>query len=182
MNFKLFVAVGLLSAWFVFPAFADAKREALWAAVRNGDEKAIKKKFEIVKLLVDKGADVNARDDIWYQTPLSYSAGGDLKTIELLIKAGAKDTDAAFVSAALSGKVENVESILKLSKIGQDALDVALHSAIPEKLKKILKDAGAKPLPKASEADQAVWKKMAGRYESDGGGGLSLASSDVGLL
>src|SRR5262245_60985337 len=120
MNFKQFAVVGLLSLFLSSPAFADAKREALWAAVRNSDEKAIKaavekgadvnarneygvtalwiasgkKKFEIVKLLVDKGADVNARDDIWYQTPLGSAIGtGDPQTIELLIKAGAKDTD-----------------------------------------------------------------------------------------
>jgi outer membrane protein assembly factor BamB len=207
MKISLFAAFGLLVVSSV--ACADSKREALWTAVRNADEKAIKKaiddgadvnarneygvtalwiasgkkKFEVVKLLVDKGADVNARDDIWYQTPLSSAIGaGDMKTVELLIKSGAKDTDAAFVSAVMSGKVENVESILKLSKIGQDALDASLHSAIPEKLKKILKDAGGRPLPKASEADQALWKKMAGRFESDGGARLALASSDVGLL
>ena len=81
---------------------ADPKRDALWAAVRAGDVKAVqaaldsgadvnarneygvtalwiaagKPKPEVAELLVAKGADVNARDDIWYQTPLSSAVGG----------------------------------------------------------------------------------------------------------
>src|SRR5437660_9982047 len=76
---------------------ADGARDALWAAVRNGDAKAVKAalaegaevnakneigvtalwiaaqkgKREVVELLLDAGADANARDLIWYETPLS---------------------------------------------------------------------------------------------------------------
>ena len=78
-------------------ASADAKRDALWAAVRAGDVAALKAAVEkgadvnarneygvtalwiaaekgnsdVVKFLVGHGADVNARDDIWYVTPLT---------------------------------------------------------------------------------------------------------------
>src|SRR5271154_4697532 len=77
---------------------ADArleKRDALWAAVRAGEMKAIqaaigrgadvnakneigvsslwvatsKGKLDVIELLVKRGADVNVRDGIWYQTP-----------------------------------------------------------------------------------------------------------------
>src|SRR5262245_20592762 len=74
-------------------------REALWAAVRDGDASAVKAqltkgtnvntkneigvtalwiaaskgKLDVVELLIEHGADVNARDGIWYQTPLSLS-------------------------------------------------------------------------------------------------------------
>src|SRR5215211_3456004 len=80
----------------------DSPRDQLWAAVRNGDPKAVraaldagadvnakneigvtalwiaasKGKPEVVDLLLERGADVNARDGIWYQTPLSMSLGG----------------------------------------------------------------------------------------------------------
>src|SRR5882672_10869861 len=99
------------------PAFAkDEHRDALWAAVRNGDLKAIeaaldkgadinakneigitalwiatsKGKLEVIELLVRRGADVNARDGIWYMSPLSQSLS-KIETVKLLVKAGAKD-------------------------------------------------------------------------------------------
>jgi outer membrane protein assembly factor BamB len=146
----------VLICGFVLPASAaDPKREALWAAVRNGDVKAVqkaiddgadvnarneygvtalwiatgKKNFEVTKLLVDKGADVNARDDIWYQTPLSSaSAGGDLKSMELFIAKGAKDVDLALQMAAARADAKMLQSILKNSKVSPDALDAALNS------------------------------------------------------
>src|SRR5262245_52029245 len=88
---------------------ADRKRDALWAAVRAGDARAVataldggadvnakneigvsalwiaasKDKPDVVELLVRRGADVNARDGIWYQTPLSIAVGGrQLKAAE----------------------------------------------------------------------------------------------------
>lgn len=98
----IFVAVlGLVLA--AAPTFAkDSPRDALWAAVRNSDPKAIraaldqgadvnarneigvtalwiaasKGKLDVIDLLLECGADVNARDGIWYQTPLSMSLGG----------------------------------------------------------------------------------------------------------
>src|SRR6266851_2095065 len=97
----------LLSRWIVVlatgaavlcssPAFAkDDARDALWAAVRNGDLKAI-------EAALDKGADVNASDGIWYMTPLSQSVA-NLEAVKLLVKAGAKDIDAAFLNAASTG-------------------------------------------------------------------------------
>src|SRR5262245_56539448 len=113
------------------PTLAMAKdRDALWAAVRSGDAKAVasaldkgadvnarneigvsalwiaagKDKLDVIKLLVNRGADVNARDGIWYQTPLSSAVGGKkVEAVELLIKAGARDVDAALFSAASQG-------------------------------------------------------------------------------
>src|SRR5262249_54840407 len=112
------------------PAHADSKRDAVWSAARSGDVKALQKaiddggdvnakneygvtalwiaagkpKFEVVELLVKKGADVNARDDIWYQTPLSSAVGAQqVKSIKFLIESGAKDVDAALITAASMG-------------------------------------------------------------------------------
>src|SRR6266446_5246379 len=108
----------------------DEKRGTLWAAVRAGDAKAVaaaldsgadvnakneidvsalwiaagKDKLDVIELLIQRGADVNARDGIWYQTPLSASVGAkQLAAAELLIKAGAKDVDAALFTAANQG-------------------------------------------------------------------------------
>jgi len=190
----------------------DEKRDALWAAVRVGDVKAVaaalnngadvnakneigisalwiaagKDKPNVIELLVQRGADVNARDGIWYQTPLSNAVGGkQLEAAELLIKAGAKDVDAALFTAASQGDEAMVKMILGHGKVGQDALDAALYSATTgkkEKLTEILGRAGAKPLPTASEKDRVAWEKLVGTYESDGGARMVLTLAKAGLV
>ncbi len=189
---------------------ADPKREALWAAVRNGDLKQIQKaldegadvnarneygvsalwiasskgKPEIVELLLKKGADANARDDIWYMTPLSTASSSKQESIvRQLIKAGAKDTDAALLSAVGAGDAKIVQTILDLTKVDQETLDAALYSIVLDlSLKSILIKAGAKPLAPASKEDIAKWSKLVGSYEGDGGQKMTIAVKDVGLI
>jgi outer membrane protein assembly factor BamB len=189
---------------------ADPKREALWAAVRTGDVKAIQKalddgadvnakneygvsalwiaagaaKPEVIDLLVSKGADVNARDDIWYQTPLSTAVGGrKLDTVKALIKAGAKDTDAAFYAAATSGNLTMAQAILdQVKAVGQETLDAALYATTGTEMKALLEKAGAKPLAKADEKDRKEWEKLAGTYDGDGGMKIAVTVKDVGLV
>jgi ankyrin repeat protein len=143
---------------------ADTKRDALWAAVRAGDVKAINKaiedgadvnarneygvsalwiaagkgKLEVVKALVDRGADVNSRDDIWYQTPLSQAvAGQQLELSRFLLEAGARDVDAALLTAASGGSTTLSQAILNTSKVSQDAKDAALYSVSSGSNKKL---------------------------------------------
>ncbi len=203
--FLLMALTGLITA------AADPKRDALWAAVRNDDPKAVraaldagadvnarneygvtalwiaagKGKPEVVELLVKAGADVNARDDIWYQTPLTSAAGGlKLDVVKLLIKAGAKDVDAALLAAAGVGNVTMAEAVLGLAETGQDARDQALFLTTKsnEKLREVLEKAGAKALPPAPEADRKRWADWAGTYDSDGGAKLTVAVKDGGLV
>src|SRR5262245_42509001 len=99
---------------------ADSPRDALWAACRNEDPKAVKaaleqkadvnaanemgvtalwiaagkKNLEVIELLLAAGADPSCRDGIWYQTPLSQAVGGgNLEMAKKLLAAGAKDID-----------------------------------------------------------------------------------------
>src|SRR5262245_843398 len=186
-----------LFAIVLVPAFAkDEHREALWAAVRNGDLKAIeaaldkgadinakneigisalwiatsKGKPEVIELLVRRGADVNARDGIWYMTPLSQSLA-KVDTVKLLVKAGAKDTDAAFMSSASAGRLEVVKVLLESKKVSQEALDAAI-SALPadkKEMNELLVKAGAKPFKPISEEDKKAWAALAGDYETENG-------------
>jgi outer membrane protein assembly factor BamB len=190
----------------------DKKRDALWAAVRAGDVKAIQAaldqgasvnatnemgisalwvaasigKQDVIEYLVQKGADVNVRDGIWYQTPLSMAVGRlRLETAKFLIKAGAKDVDAALFAAATQGNEQMARMILENSKVSQDALDASYYAALNNKITKLqdtLQKAGAKPLPPASEKDRQAWAKLVGTYESDGGASLTLTLKDVGLV
>jgi outer membrane protein assembly factor BamB len=202
----------VLGGWLASSARADAKRDALWAAVRAGDAKAVqaaldkgadvnakneigvsalwiaasKGKLDVIELLVTRGADVNVRDGIWYQTPLSMTAPEKkVDAAKLLIKSGAKDVDAALFTAVSTGNVKMIETILKESKVSQDGLDAALYAASSfknAKVQQVLSKAGAKPLPNASEHDRQAWKNVVGTYESDGGSPLAITLKPVGLV
>jgi outer membrane protein assembly factor BamB len=191
---------------------AGKKRDALWAAVRAGDAKAAaaaldrgarvnatnemgisalwiaagKGNLDVIELLIRRGADVNARDGIWYQTPLSIAVGGRrLAAAHRLLKAGAKDVDAALFTAASQGNEAMVRMILDRGKVSRDALDAALYSAATakrERLSQALKLAGARPLPAAKEKDRKAWAKLAGTYESDGGATMALTLKEPGLV
>ena len=188
---------------------ADPKREALWAAVRGGDVKAVQKaiddgadvnakneygvsalwiacgkeKFEVIEALVKQGADVNARDDIWYMTPLSTATGmQQLKTVQFLIKSGAKDVDMAFLTATSTGNQKLLEAILENSKIAQETLDAALFMASNKELKEWLAKNGAKPIPPPTEKQRKAWADLTGTFESEGGKKLTIELQDVGLL
>jgi len=134
---------------------------------------------------VGKGADVNAKDDIWYKPSERRRWRLQIDMVTFLIKAGAKDVDAAVLTAAALGNVAMVQAILDLSKVSQDALDGALYlvsSGTNKKMKETLEKAGAKAVPPASEADRKSWAKLVGSYDSDGGQKLTIAVKDVGLI
>lgn len=79
---------------------------------------------EIVKYLIEKGADVNFRGKEWGHTPLSEAASrGFDDVIEVLLKAGAdpkvKDRNGytAFAIAALGGQVDAANALLEHSDV-----------------------------------------------------------------
>jgi uncharacterized protein len=79
---------------------------------------------EIVKYLIDRGADVNFRGREWGHTPLHEAASrGFDDVIEVLLKAGAdpkvKDRNGytAFAIAALGGQIDAAEALLKHSDV-----------------------------------------------------------------
>jgi outer membrane protein assembly factor BamB len=202
-----------LASLVLFAATAGAKedaREALWAAVRNADTKGAKAlldkgadvnakneigitalwvaagkgKPEVVQLLLGAGADVNARDGIWYETPLSMAvAEGNAEVVTALLRAGARDVDAAVVRAAAGGKLPTLRAVLDHGKPRRDALDAALFAAAKDKkeVREALAKAGAAPLKPAPASDREGWKPLAGTYESENGGKLTVEVLETGL-
>jgi len=191
---------------------ADPKteaREALWAAVRAGDEKLIvtaldkgadvnakneygitaiwiaasKGKTEVIELLLARGADPTARDGIWYQTPLSQSLS-KVENVKVLLKAGARDIDDAATAATRRGNLAVLQAVLDTGKVKQDALDAALFSTEESKkeIREALTKAGAKPLPVAAPKDRDVWQALVGSYENEYGGVLKVEVRDTGLV
>ncbi|HTU91615.1 MAG TPA: PQQ-binding-like beta-propeller repeat protein [Gemmataceae bacterium] len=188
----------------------DDGRELLWAAVRNSDAKEVKAQLakgadanakneigitalwiaaskgqaEIVRLLLKAQADVNARDGIWYQTPLSLSVGGGHAAVVTdLLRAGAKGVDAAVLSAAAVGKLPVLRAVLDNSKPRREALDAALFAAAKDnkEIRQALEKVGATPLPPASQKDRESWKPVAGSYESENGGKLTVEVLATGV-
>jgi outer membrane protein assembly factor BamB len=207
------VFLAALHILLLLAATANAKdnaRESLWAAVRNGDTKgakalldkgadvnakneigvtalwiaASKGRPEMVKLLLDAGADVNARDGIWYETPLSIAVGeGHAEVVTALLRAGAKDVDAAVIRAAAGGKLPTLRAVLGNGKPRRDALHAALFAA-PKDNKEVraaLAKAGAAALKPAPAKDRQRWKPLAGTYESENGGKLTIGVLETGL-
>ncbi|HZV05204.1 MAG TPA: PQQ-binding-like beta-propeller repeat protein [Gemmataceae bacterium] len=207
-----FVFIALIAS-LVLASTAHAKdeaRDSLWAAVRNSDAKAVKSvlakgadvnakneigitalwiaaskgQLEVVRAVLDAGADVNARDGIWYQTPLSLAVGGEhAAVVTALLKAGAKDIDAAVVSAAAAGKLAVLKAVLDNAKPRQAALDAALFVAAKDKkdIRQALEKAGAMALQPASPKDRENWKPLAGTYESDNGGKVTIEVLPTGV-
>jgi hypothetical protein len=189
---------------------SDDARESLWAAVRNSDAKgakavldegadvnakneigitalwiaASKGKPEVVELLLGAGADVNARDGIWYETPLSLAvAVGHAEVVTTLLRAGAKDIEVALVRAAAGGKLPMLRAVLENGKPQRDALDAALFAAAKDnkEIREALEKAGAAVLKPAPEKDREGWKPLAGTYESDNGGKLTVEVLETGI-
>jgi outer membrane protein assembly factor BamB len=193
------------------PTKAKDMPEALWAAVRNGDTKAIailldqgvdvnarnkigvtalwiaagKGKLDVVELLVKRGADVNARDGIWYQTPLSSAVGaGSADMVKFLIQSGAKDIDEVVVVSAAGGKTAVVQALVDIGKPKQDVLNAALIAApaTNAEVRAALEKAGAAALKPASKEERAVYSLLAGVYENENGGKLTIELVDAGLV
>ena len=158
----------------------NAKNEigvtALWIAANKG-------KLEVIEVLLARGADPNARDGIWYQTPLSQSAAR-AENVKVLLKAGAKDFDAVLITAAGRGGLPVVQALLDGGKVSQDALDAALYTAPSgnKELREALTKAGAKPIAPAAEKEREAWKPLEGTYESDNGGRMTFQVQEVGLV
>jgi hypothetical protein len=63
--------------------------------------------LEVAEQLIKQGADVNARDAIWYQTPLSAAASGNhLELVQRLLDAGAEDLNEVAFQAATTDRHE----------------------------------------------------------------------------
>jgi outer membrane protein assembly factor BamB len=114
---------------------------------------------DIVKLLLERKADVDAQDTFYKSTPLSWALMSNrTDVVGLLLKAGAKG-EVGVLNAAVSQKnAALLKAALDSGRIKQEALDAALGKtpADQQELVELLKKAGAKVQPAAAAAKPAT--------------------------
>ena len=190
----------------------DPKADAFWQAARKGDAPAVKKfldegvdvntKFrygttalsfacdrghlEVVRLLLDRGADPNVKDTFYNVTPIGWASSPaqtrkpeHAEIVRLLLKHGATGQYGALMSAVGEGDEPMTRVILEHGSLPPDALSDALETATNEKqagIVAILEAAGAKPHPVIALTDQQL-ARCAGTY-SNGTTSLTYAVKD----
>jgi outer membrane protein assembly factor BamB len=197
------------------PTAAGAAAEAgdeLWAAARKGDARAVeallakgvpadaktrygatalwfaayKGHLDVVKVLVKYRADVDARDTVWGESPLDLAAENDqVEMVKVLLDAGARGADAAFLGAVQQGKVALAQAVLDRGRVRPETLSAGLlvAPAKPPAVVELLKKAGAKPL--AAEGAVAEGDNLdtyVGDYESPNGRRYHLTIKEGRLL
>jgi hypothetical protein len=142
---------------------------------------------EIVKLLLERGADPNKKDSFYGATPLSWAFDkGNAATARLLIDKGAAATPDLLEDAVDKDSPELVALVLEKAKLGADDLAGALAAATEAKkdaLAEQLRKAGAVPIkPPDFPIDTATLARYAGSYASENGNELRLEVREAKLV
>jgi ankyrin repeat protein len=164
---------------------ADAKyrydRTALSFAADRGD-------VEIVKLLLERGADVNAKDTFYGATPLTWAASnGHVEVARLLLARGGTGADDVLSTGIRKRNPELVEAAIASGKLSADDLSFGLEEAekaSASDVAALLRKAGAVPPPKADfNVDPTTLASYAGRYREAAGSKdlLELSVADGAL-
>jgi outer membrane protein assembly factor BamB len=149
--------------------------------------------LEVVKILLDHGADPNVKDLEWGRTPLRHASLPDSRPsgkaaraeiIRLLLARGAGMEGDALVDLISGGHVEAAETIVRHGTVDPSYLNVALAAAQRKgltDLAKMLVEAGAKePGPLDSPRSPERLKLVSGVFRSSSGAEVTLGPSQQG--
>jgi len=176
-------------------AFAQEPNEEFFAAARKGDIPAIKAfldkgvnvnsktrygatalpyacdkgHVELVRFLIDRGADVNMKDTFYGEVPLGWALShGNTEIVKLLLDKGAAGVDRALMEGVDTGNIEIVKVALEKGGLKPETLNNALRRASSGSKKEIaeqLKKAGAVITEVSVEPE--VLKTYVGSYKNE---------------
>lgn len=210
------LAILFISALTLAQAPALTKAEQFQDAARKGDAAAVRKlldegvdvntKFrynatalfyacdhghvEVVKVLLDKGADLTVKDTFYGFTPLMLATGPAQKKrpehteiAKLLIAKGAPGKEIALNSAVRSGDASLAKVVLDSGGVAAANLSDALEMAQAQKKTEIaalLEQAGAKPHEELT-MEPAQLQRFAGTYKNPAGNEVSVTVAGTRL-
>jgi hypothetical protein len=143
--------------------------------------------LEIATLLLDRGADANAKDSFYGVAPLVWAAqNGHAAVARLLLARGASGAGGVLESGVEQKSVALVEAAVGSGQLTADELSFALEDAqkaAAADVVAVLGRAGAVPPPKAAfVVDAATLAGYAGRYrEKDAPSTVEFSVADGGL-
>src|ERR1700754_25857 len=203
------VALIILALLLPVAARAQNSNEEFFAAARKGDAAAVKAFLdkgtdvnaktnygatalsyacdkghtEVVRLLLERGADPNVKDTFYGEVPIGWALDkGHTEIVKLLLAGGAQGKDRALVTGGDSGNLEIVKAALDKGDLNPETLTSALGRATRNKhteVAELLKQAGAKPpVPANFPVDAETLKAYAGTYRSERGGEIILVLKD----
>lgn len=108
--------------------------------------------LEIVRMLVDRGADVNVQDSFYKSTAVGWAVSKNhVAIVKLLLEKGAKSKQTVMRSAINEEKPDIVKAVLEMGGFTPEELTNFLAAAERSKqieIAELLKKAGAQPKPK----------------------------------
>jgi ankyrin repeat protein len=119
---------------------------------------------EIIKLLIERGADVNVEDTFYHATALTWAMQKKRAPIvKLLLDKGAKSPAIVLASAAQDNNAELAKIALDKGGIDKKTLSDSLAATKNPEISAMLKAAGAEPI-KTIQLDDATLAQYAGTY------------------
>ena len=135
--------------------------------------------IEVVKALLDAGADVKAADSFYSATAMDWALNkGHLEIVKLLLDRGSPNTEQILMSGVNRNNAEIVRVSLAKGGLPPESLTAALAFATrtnKTEIGALLRDAGAKP---PMQLDTALLEKYAGTYRPSTGADITLTHKD----
>ncbi|HTS61678.1 MAG TPA: ankyrin repeat domain-containing protein [Candidatus Acidoferrales bacterium] len=136
---------------------------ALYLAAMNGNE-------DVVRYLLDKGANTNIRDTFYKAPMLGFVVMRKHWEVAKLLASKSTSVDQDLGAVADTGRADLVQAVLSAGKPSQASLDKAYESALERKQTEVagvLKQAGAHEPAPPVVVEAAVLESYAGTYKSE---------------